>query len=46
MKHLARTLLSGRGSHGAMSDFLLFAGLVVVWVLVQRVVLPRMGVPT
>ena len=29
-----------------MSDFLLFAGLVVVWLLVQRVVLPRMGVPT
>ncbi len=29
-----------------MSDFLLFAGLVVVWLVVQRVVLPRMGVPT
>ncbi len=29
-----------------MSDFLLFAGLVVAWLVVQRVVLPRMGVPT
>jgi hypothetical protein len=29
-----------------MNDFLLFAGLVVLWVVVQRVLLPRMGVPT
>jgi hypothetical protein len=29
-----------------MNDFLLFAGLIVLWVVVQRVVLPRMGVPT
>jgi hypothetical protein len=29
-----------------MNDLLLFAGLVILWVVVQRVVLPRMGVPT
>jgi hypothetical protein len=29
-----------------MSDVLLFVGLVVLWIVVQRVLLPRMGVPT
>jgi len=28
------------------SDLLLAAGFVVVWVLLQYVVLPRLGVPT
>ncbi len=29
-----------------MNDALLFVGLVVLWIVVQRVLLPRMGVPT
>jgi hypothetical protein len=29
-----------------MNDFLIFAGLLIVWMVVQRVILPRMGVPT
>ena len=29
-----------------MSDVLLFGGFLVAWVLLQYVVLPRLGVPT
>lgn len=29
-----------------MSDLLLFAGFLVAWVLLQRWLLPRLGVPT
>ncbi len=29
-----------------MTDLLLFLGFLGVWVLLQRVVLPRLGVPT
>jgi hypothetical protein len=29
-----------------MNDVLLVVGLVALWVVVQRVLLPRMGVPT
>jgi hypothetical protein len=29
-----------------MNDFLIFAGLLIVWMVVQCVILPRMGVPT
>jgi len=29
-----------------MSDLLLYAGFLVAWVLLQRWLLPRLGVPT
>ena len=29
-----------------MSDFLMFAAVLAAWILVQRWLLPRLGVPT
>ena len=29
-----------------MSDLLVFSGILIAWILVQRWLLPRLGVPT
>ncbi len=41
-----RTLTPRRGSHRGMNDFAWFVLFAVGWLVLQRVILPRLGVPT